>query len=83
MIPFKYLRNYFIVYLFLATLGLHCYMQTFFSCGEWGLLSRCREQASQSGDFSCCSEWALGYADFSSCSWPALELRLSSCGTGA
>ena len=40
-------------------------------------------QASHCADFSCCSDWALGYAGFSSCGWPALELRLSSCGTGA
>ena len=28
-------------YLFLATLGLHCCMQAFSSCGKWGLLSSC------------------------------------------
>ena len=66
-----------------AMLGPHCCTRTFFSCGEWELLSRCSVQASHCGHFSCCSDWALGYAGFSSCGWPALELRLSSCGTGA
>lgn len=27
--------------LFLATLGFHCCMQAFSSCGKWGLLSSC------------------------------------------
>ena len=26
------------MYLFLAVLGLHCCVQAFSSCGEWGLL---------------------------------------------
>ena len=26
------------IYLFLVVLGLHCYLQTFSSCGKWGLL---------------------------------------------
>ena len=26
------------IYLFLAALGLRCYVQAFSSCGEWGLL---------------------------------------------
>ena len=25
-------------YLFLVVLGLHCYLQTFSSCGKWGLV---------------------------------------------
>ena len=25
--------------LFLVVLGLHCYLQTFSSCGKWGLVS--------------------------------------------
>ena len=29
----------FFLLLFWAVLGLHCYMQAFSSCGEWGLLS--------------------------------------------
>ena len=28
---------FFIIYLFLAVLGLHCYIWAFSSCGEWGL----------------------------------------------
>ena len=34
---FKKKINLFI-YLFLAVLGLHCCVQPFSSCGEWGLL---------------------------------------------
>ena len=26
------------IYLFLVVLGIHCYLQTFSSCGKWGLL---------------------------------------------
>ena len=26
------------IYLFLVVLGLHCYLQTFSSCGKWGLV---------------------------------------------
>ena len=29
---------FFLIYLFLAALGLHCCVQAFSSCGEWGLL---------------------------------------------
>ena len=29
---------YFLIYLFLAALSLHCFARTFSTCGEWGLL---------------------------------------------
>ena len=53
--------------IYLAVRGLHCCVQTFSICGEQSPLSSA--QASHCGDFSGCSAWAL-------------ELRLSSCGTG-
>ena len=33
-----FLNIYFLIYLFLAALGLHCCARAFSSCGEWGLL---------------------------------------------
>ena len=30
--------SYLVIYLFLAALGLRCWMQAFSSCSEWGLL---------------------------------------------
>ena len=41
-------------YLFLASLVLHCCMQTFSSCSEW--VSHC-------GGFSCCRAWAVEHMD--------------------
>ena len=36
---FNFLKNFiYFIYLFLAVLGLHCYVRAFSSCGEWGLL---------------------------------------------
>ena len=37
---FEKKKNFFLlfVYLFLVALGLHCWVQAFSSCGEWGLL---------------------------------------------
>ena len=49
------------IILFLARLGLHCYAQTFSSCGAWGLLSSCNVQTSHYCDFSCCRVQALAY----------------------
>ena len=54
---YLFLKFIYFIYLFLATLGLHCYVWAFSSCREWGLLllkstgSRCR-------DFSSCGTWA-------------------------
>ena len=53
--------------LFLAVLGLCCYVQAFSSCGEWGLLSSCGAWASYCCGFSCYGAWALGRVGFSSC----------------
>ena len=47
------------IYLFLPVLGLPYCLQTFSSCGEWGLLSSCGAQASHSSGFSCGAQ-ALG-----------------------
>ena len=55
----------FYVFIFLAVLGLHCYVWVFSSCGNWGLLSGCGAQASRCGDFSCCRAQALGQVGFS------------------
>ena len=52
---------YFIYLLFLAVLGLRCYVWAFSSCSEWGF-SCCSEWG-----FSCCGAQALGHAGFSSC----------------
>ena len=66
------------LYLFLAVLGLHCCMQAFSSCSEWGILC-CGSQPYNWGGLSCwggqvlgaglssCSSWALEHTGFSSC----------------
>ena len=46
--------------LFLVAWGLRCCTQAVSSCGERGLLSRCRAQASLSGGFSRCRAQARG-----------------------
>ena len=60
----------FLLYLFLAVLGLCCYSD--FTCGEWGLLSSCSERdllsschagASHCGGLSCCRAQASGLPD--------------------
>ena len=56
-----------LIYLFLAALGLCCYMRAFSSCGKWGILFSCESWASHCGGFPCCRAWALGCAGFSSC----------------
>ena len=38
--------SFYKICLFSPVLGLPCYIQTFSSCGEWGLLSSCGERAS-------------------------------------
>ena len=42
-----------VLHLFLAVLGLCCYMQAFSHCGEQELLSSCKARASHCGGFSC------------------------------
>ena len=44
--------GFFLIYLFLAALGLCCCMQSFSSCGERGLLLRCGVRASHCGGLS-------------------------------
>ena len=63
---FEMLKYFFLmIYLFLATLGLHCCMWAFTSCGGWELLcscgaqvSHCRARALECTGFSCCSSRA-------------------------
>ena len=50
----------FLIYLFLAVLGLRCCAQAFSGCGERGLLSSCSVQASHYCGVSCCRVQALG-----------------------
>ena len=64
--------------LFLAVLGLCCYMWAFSSCSKWGLLSSCAEQASHCSGLSFHRAWGPEHAGFRSCS-----AGLSSCGTWA
>ena len=59
----KVFKNCFI-YLFLALLGLCCYIWAFYSCGEWGLLSNWSVWDSHFGGFSCGAQ-ALG-------TWPSV-----------
>ena len=53
-------------FLFLAVPGLHCCMQTFFSCGKQGPLSSCGTDASCCVGFCYCGARALGHLGFSS-----------------
>ena len=85
-----YLFNFKFIYLFMATLGLCCCAQAFFSCGERGATLHCGERSSHYGGFSCCGARALGtWASvvvahgLSSCGSWALERRLRSCGARA
>ena len=50
----------FLIYLFLAVLGLRCWAQAFSGCGERGLLSSCSVQASHHCGVSRCRAQALG-----------------------
>ena len=53
-------KKLFISLLFLAVLGLRWCARSFFSCGEWGLLSTCGVRASRCSGYSCCGPQALG-----------------------
>ena len=62
-----YISFLFIDLLFLAVLGLRCYVVwTFSSCSEWGLLSY-GVWASCCSGFSCCRARAVEHVSFSSC----------------
>ena len=79
--------EFFFNYLFLASLGLCCWVQTFSGCIDWGLIfvvvyGLLIVGASHCSGFSCCIAQALGCAGFSSVS-RALEWGLGDCGTGA
>ena len=47
-----YCQNFFKLFLFGVALGPLCWVQAFFSCREWGLLSSCGALASRRGGFS-------------------------------
>ena len=86
-LPSKYKSLF--IYLFLAALGLRCWVQAFSSCSEWGLLFVVVHRL-LCGGFSCCGARAVGMRasvvvahGLSSCGLRALEHRLSSCGTWA
>ena len=72
------LKNYVFIYLYLAMLGLCCYVWAFSSCSDHGLLSNCGAQACHCGGFSCWGAHALRCTGFSNCGMWALEHRLSS-----
>ena len=64
-----FLKNFFnvlCIYLFLASLGLCCFLRAFSSCGEWRLLPSCRAGASPCRGFSRAA-WALEGMGFRSC----------------
>ena len=78
------------IYLFLAALGLRCCAQAFSSCSERGLLFVLVHGLLIEVASLCWGAWALGARAsvvmahrLSSCVSPALERRLSSCGTRA
>ena len=48
---------FFLIHYFLAVLGLHCCMQSFSSCGEWGLLFSYGAWASHCGGFFGFGPW--------------------------
>ena len=50
----------YLIYLFLAVLGLCCYVRAFFSFSKWAATLCCSVQSSHCGGFSCCRAWALG-----------------------
>ena len=77
-------------YLFLAALGLRCYVWAFFQLWRAGAALHCGMCASHCSGFSCCRARALGMRasvvvahGLSSCGARALECRLSSCGAWA
>ena len=55
-LAYTFFFNLFI--LFLAALGLHCYVRAHSNCDEQGLLSSCGVQASHCGGFAL-GAWAL------------------------
>ena len=59
--PFK--KNFFAfsLLLFLAVLGLHCYLQAFSNCSDRGPFASCSVQASHCCGFSSCGALDLGY----------------------
>ena len=86
---FPLLKNfiYLFIYLFLASLGFRCCARAFSSCGEPPLLFFV-VRGLLIAVASCCRAWALGAwasvvvaRGLSSCGLPALERRLSSCGS--
>ena len=82
--------SFLFLFLFLAVLGLHCYMRAFSSCDKWGLLFIAVHGLLIEMASLCYGAWSLGTRasvvvahGLSSCGSQALEHRLSSCGTWA
>lgn len=71
------------IYLFLAALGLHCFVWTFLQLQSAGAALHCSAQASLCNDFSCCGAQARGCRGFRSCRAEALEHSLSTCNARA
>ena len=69
-------KNIYFMYLFLAGLSLHCFIQAFSSCRKQGLPSWCGTLASRCSDSSCCRAQVLGRSAFSSCDVWAQWLQL-------
>ena len=90
-LPFLKFKKCIYLFLILAELGVHCWVQAFSSCSRQGLFSSCAAQASCSGGFSCCMPWAPEQVGFSSCGNWAQQFQhtgsvvvacgLSTCGT--
>ena len=82
------------MYLFLAVLGLYCWVDVNSSCDEMGA-TLLQWEASHCGGFSCCGAWALGHRPSVdvvcglSCSYQGLQHRFNtvthglSCSAGS
>ena len=72
----------YVIYLFLAVLGLYCYVGfSLVAVSELRLLFSSSAWASNCGSFSCCRARALGRAGVSGCGSWAPEYKFNSCGT--
>ena len=90
---FFLLKNWLFIifyFIYLSVLGLCCCARAFSSCGEQGLLLVAVRGLLTAGASLCCGAQALGARasvvvtrGLSSCGSPALECKLSSCGTRA
>ena len=77
------LENNFYLFLFFGYAEALLLHGLFSSCREWGLVSRCRVQASHRGGISCFGTRAPGHVGFSSFSVWAPKLWLPGSGAQA